>query len=285
MKISVIDKINLYLRTCIHISGNIIKVYSWMPFFYLAGLQFLGLLILTSFSLPGWNSIIKPLLSSIMPKVSFHFPQYLLIVPRLFSDYDNYILGPTAYIILSAAAVFVLGGLYANERWPLREGIGRAFRSYFKLLIVWALELLLVYLVFQVVSLLFADLVYGSPKRIMALRTALQFAAFIPSAFLIYAIPAIMLDKQPLFKAICSSVELCGHNFFLTYFIIFIPGLLRLIFDIIIKDFGMRIVNTMNADLIVIIMIIKIIAGIFINLFILGGATYVYKAIGSNNRM
>ena len=90
----------------------------------------------------------------------------------------------------------------------------------------------------------------------------------------------MMLNKKPLFQALGDSLSLCGHNLFLTYFLILIPGLLRLVLDILIHDLGARIVFTMNAELIIVLMVLKIAAGIFINLFILGGATYIYKAMG-----
>jgi hypothetical protein len=273
-------KVNLFFRTYIQMFGNILKPSSWMPFLYLAVFQLLGILVLTSFSLPGWKSVVKPFLAMFLPREGFHFPYYLLTMPRIFADYDNYILGPTAWVILSAAGVYVLGNLYAGERARFGEGLSRAFRSYFKLLIVWLIELALVFVIMKVVSILFIDLVYGSPRRMIGLNVALQLAAFIPSAFLIYATPAIILDKKSLFKALGDSLSLCGHNIFLTYFIILIPGLLRLVLDILIHDFGARIVFAMNADLIVVLLVVKILAGVFINLFILGGATYIYRVMG-----
>ena len=272
-------KINLFIRTYLLMFGNILKPSSWMPFMSLAIFQLLGILILTWFSLPGWKSSVKPFLTMILPHEGFHFPYYLLTIPRLFADYDNYILGPTAWVIFSAVGVFVLGNLYAGERIHLREGFRRAFKSYFKLLVVWLIELILVYAIMKIIAILFIDATYGSPRLTLGINIALQLAAFLPSALLIYAIPAIILDKKSLFQALADSVSLCGHNLFLSYFIIFTPGIARLVFDILINNFGPRIVFTMNADLIIVLMVAKVLVGIFVNLFILGGATYVYRAM------
>ena len=279
MRYTAFDKINLFFRTYIQMFGNIIRPASWAPFLYLATLQLIGLILITWFSMPGWKSLIKPILSLILPNQSFHFPQYLLVMPRVFADYDNYILGPTAWIIFSAVAVYVIGGMYQGKRWRTSDGFSLAFRSYFKLLVIWLVEMLLVFAVFKILSILLVEAVYGSPRRIMALKIGLQLAAFIPSAFLIYAIPSIIIGKRSLITAFRESLSLCSHNFFMTYFIILLPAIIRLVFDILIKDFGPRIIFTMNPDIIVVLMVLKIIAGIGINLLILGSATYIYRTL------
>lgn len=279
MQYTAFDKINIFFKTYIQMFGNSLRFSSWAPFFYLALMQAFGLIILTWFSMPGWKAVIEPILSSILPNEPFHFPRYLLTVPRVFADYDNYILGPTAWIIFSAVAVFKLSGLFDDEKLSTAEGFRVAFRSYFKLLLVWIIELVLVFAIFKILTLLFVDVVFGSPRRIIALKVGLQYMAFIPSAFLIYAIPAIIINGKSPFAAISESIKLCGHNFFLTYFIILLPGTIRLIFDILIRDFGLRIIYTLNPDIIIWLMSLKIVLGIGINLFILGGATYIYREL------
>ncbi len=277
MRYSAIDKLNLFFKTYMQMFANTFKPSSWAPFFYLALAQALGLILLTWFAMPGWKEFIQPLLSQVLPSQPFHYPFYLLTVPRVFTDFDNYILGPTFWVIFSAVAVYKLGGLYEGKNQSTSRGFGLAFRSYIKLLFIWLFELILVFAIFKVLSLLFVEIVFGSPRRIILLKVILQYMAFIPSAFLLYAFPSIIIGKKSFFGAIGESFSLCSHNFFMTYFIVFFPGTIRLIFDIIIRDFGPRIVYTLNPDLILWLMGLKIIFGIGINLFILGGATYLYR--------
>ncbi len=277
MRYNAFDKINLFFKTYIEMFANTLRPSSWAPFFYLAVLQAIGLVLLTWFSMPGWKAVIEPILAYILPQEPFHFPRYLLTVPRVFSDYNNYILGPTAWVIFSAVAVFKLGGLYEEEKWPASEGFSRAFRAYFKLLFVWLIEMALAYIIFAALSILFVEVVWGSPRRLFALKAVIQYIAFIPSAFLIYSLPAIILDRKPLFAALGESLRICGHNFFTTYFIIAIPGTVRLIFDIVIRDFGPRIIYTLNPDIVIWLMGMKIFFGIGIHLFTIGAATYLYR--------
>lgn len=257
--------------------GRIFHYSSWAGFFYLALLQFGGLMILLGITLPGWESVIHPILSLFLPAPAFHFPRYLLAVPGFYTAFDNYLLGPTAWVILSGAAVFVLGGQYFGDKPSFSSGLKRALHAFLPLLVVWLLEMILVIAVFKFVGILFTDVVYGSPRMLLAVRVGLQLAAFLPSAFLIYAIPGIILDKRPVFAAIGNSIKLCAGSLFMTYSIILFPGLVRLVFDILIQDYSYKIVATFNPNVIVILIIIKIIVGIFINLFILGSAAYLYR--------
>lgn len=279
MKFTAVDKINLFISTYIQMFGNILRFSAWSGFWGLALLQLAGLILLVEIRLPGWNSIMHPILALFLPAPGFHFPKYLLAVPGLYATLDNYLLGPTAWVILSAAAVFNLSSLYSNKRPYLSRGLSRAIRSYLPLLFVWFLELILVFAVFKIASFLLLDSVYGSPRAYLAVRIGLQLAAFLPSAFLIYAIPGIIIDKLSIFKALGQSVNLCSQNLFMTYSIIFFPGLIRLGFDILIQDYSFKIVSTFNPDIIPVIMALKILVGIFINLFILGTATYIYRVL------
>jgi hypothetical protein len=277
MKYSTLDKINLFFRTYIRMFGRIVHFSAWASFFYLALLQLGGLFLLLGITIPGWKSLIHPILSLFLPAPAFHFPRYLLAIPGFYTAFDNYLLGPTGWVILSGAAVYVLGGQYFGDKPRFGDGFKRALHAYFPLLLVWLIEMILVIVVFKIAAFLFVDLAYGSPRLLLAIRVGLQLAAFLPSAFLIYAIPGIILDKRPVFKAIGNSFSLCSHSLFLTYSIILFPGLIRLVFDILIQDYSYKIVATFNPDIVVIIIILKIIVGIFINLFILGSATYLYR--------
>ncbi|MCP4580264.1 MAG: hypothetical protein GY839_01505 [candidate division Zixibacteria bacterium] len=283
MRLAAFDKLNLFIRTYITMFGNVIRFSSWSPFLYLAIFQLLGIVLMAWISMPGWKNFIYPILSLAIPTELFHFPEYLLVIPHIFSDFDNYILGPTAWVIFSAVAVYKLGGLYSNEKLSAKTGFSIAFRSFLPLLIVWFIELALVFVLFKASTVLLIEFIYGSPKRVMALNVTLQLIAFIPSAFLVYAVPGIILNRMRVINAIGHSLKLCYQNFFMTYFIILIPGLVRLGFDIIIKDFGPKIAFSLNPNLIIVFMVMKVVAGIFINLFILGVATYIYRDLTGKN--
>lgn len=277
MKYTALQKINLFTAIYGRMFAAIIKPRIWIPFFILALFQVVALYGLAKFYLPGWFNIIFPILSSFLPPEVLHYPQYYLALPAVYSGLDNFIIGPTVWVVLSAVAVYKLGGYYAGENSPLGEGFKSVFGAYLPLLIFWAIETALVLLVMLVPSLLIADLVRGSPRRKIALDFGLQVIGFGVSAFLIYTIPGIIFAGTGVGSAIKKSLRLCWKNFFLTFFIIFIPSVLNVFFNIIFSEFSPRIIQLLNPELIIALLGLQIGIGIFINLFIYGSAVFVYK--------
>lgn len=277
MKYTALQKINLFASIYGRMFAAIVRPGLWFPFFILALFQVVVLFGLARFYLPGWHDIIFPILSAFLPPEAFHYPQFYLALPAIYSGFDNFILGPTAWVVLSAVAVYKFGGYYTGENSRLGEGFRSAFRAYLPLLIFWAVETALVLIVILVPSLLLADFVRGSPNRKIALDFGLQVMGFGVSAFLIYTIPGIMIGSQKLGSAIAGSIRLCWKSFFLTFFIVFIPGLPKAVLNLVLSEFSPRIVQLLNPELIVVLLGLQIVIGIFINLFIYGSAVFVYK--------
>jgi hypothetical protein len=86
-----------------------------------------------------------------------------------------------------------------------------------------------------------------------------------------------MIAGKGLGRAISESLRLCWKNFFLTFFIIFIPAFPKAVINLILSEFSPRIIQLLNPELIIALLGIQIAIGIFINLFIYGSAVYIYK--------
>ena len=65
----------------------------------------------------------------------------------------------------------------------------------------------------------------------------------------------------------------------MTFAIVFIPNVLRLVLNAIMSDYAPRIISLMNPDLIPVILVIYIISGIFVNFFVYGTAVALYKEL------
>ncbi len=277
MKYSALDKLNFLANIYGRMLAAIFKFRTWSGFFILALFQAAGLFMLARYYLPGIYQVVYPILSLFIPEFIFHYPQYYLALPSIYSGFDNFVLGPTAWVILSAFAVYKLGGYYSDKKMPAGNGFSIARRAYFPLLVFWALETGLVLLAIILPASIAADMVAGSPDRKIALNLGLQFMAYGISAFLLYTIPGVILDSKKLGSAVRDSIALCRQNFFLTYFIILIPGSIKILIDLVLTEFSARIVKFLNPELILLILGAQILIGIFINLFIYGSAVFVYK--------
>ena len=277
MKYKSLDKLNLLVNIYGRMFAAIFRFGTWSGFFILAVFQAIGLFALVKFYLPGLFQIINPVLSYFVPETMLHYPQYYLALPSVYSAFDNFLLGPTVWVFLSAFAVYKLNGYYSKDKNPAGDGLRNARSAYFKLLIFWVLETGLVLLAMILPARIAASMVVGSPDAKIAMNLGLQFFAYGISAFLIYTIPGVVIRSKNLWSAVIDSISLCKRNFFLTFFIVFIPNIIRILSDFILTEFSARIVKLLNPELIVVILGIQIFLGIFVNLFIYGSAVFVYR--------
>jgi hypothetical protein len=277
MKYTPLEKLNLFLVAYGKLFAAIFRPRVWLSFFVLALFQAVALYLLVKIYIPGWQSIINPILRVFISPEALHYPRYYLILPTLFTAVDSFILGPTVWVVLSAAAVFSLSRYFDGEASTFSRSLKSAVGQYWRLLVFWAVETLIVVAILLLPSLLMKSFVWGSPNRKLALDAGLQLLTFAVSAYLLYVIPAIIIGRQKLGGALYTSISLCWKNYFLTFFIIFLPGLIRMAVSLVLSEFSFQIVRFLNPDLIIVLLGLSIGLGIFVNLFIYGAAVYVYK--------
>ena len=206
-KFTALDKVNLFIS----IYGRMFVAISfswWSPYLILASVQAIGFIGLLWYYQPGWIHIIQPILRIFLPERAFHFPQYYIVFPGIYSAFESFILGPTLWVILSAAAVIRLGGHYSRKKIPLKDCIARARAAYKPLLGLWLVETVLVIAMLSLPSLLMESVMYGSPNMSAAISFVMQSLALFISAALLYTIPGIVLDKKGLGEAISDSLGL-----------------------------------------------------------------------------
>lgn len=282
MKYSALDKVNLFISTYGRLFSGIIKISTWSPFFVLALFQAFGLLAFSNFYAAGLDRVIYPLLSSLLPSSILHYPQFYLALPSVYSGYNTLILGPTIWVLMSALAVYKLGGYYRGTTFTFGEGLRKVVKRYLPLLAFWVIETAIVFIVLFSLTLAFKDYVVGSPRIKFVFEYCYQLFAYIFSAFLLYTIPGIMITGKKLGGALKDSISICGRNFFLTFFIVAIPGSVGALIDIFISGFTPQIISLFDPELVVGIMYIRIVLGILINLLIYGAAVFVYAEMGEN---
>jgi hypothetical protein len=94
LKYSALYKINFFIATYGRLFSGVFKISSWSPFLVLAIFQALGLLAFSNFYIGGLKEVLYPVLSLFLPDSIFHYPQYYLALPSVYSGYNTIILGP-----------------------------------------------------------------------------------------------------------------------------------------------------------------------------------------------
>jgi hypothetical protein len=278
---SVMEKINLFVSIYIAQFLNIFRITAWLPFLILAAFQLVGLVIITNLNLPGFKTFIFPVLNIFMPEQLFHYPIYYLAAPQAFSIFDTFILGPTLSILAIGMAVCRLGGFHERRFDPLSKCRKTAAQNYGKLFLFWLIQTAFLLTVILIPANLVEPYAYGSPRFALVVKIALQLLGFAGSAALIFTIPAILIGKKSLAQGIRQSLKLFGHNVFFTYFIVLLPGIVKISFDLLTTNFAQHIITRDNPEIIIWALFVSIGSGVFLNLFTYGTAAYAYKEISS----
>jgi hypothetical protein len=275
------EKINLFVSIYIAQFLNIFRITAWLPFFVLATFQSAGLIIITTLNLPGFKTFIFPVLNIFMPEQLFHYPIYYLAAPQAFSIYDTFILGPTLSILAFGLAVCRLGGFHERRFDALSKCRKIAAQNYGKLLLYWLIQTAILLIVIMIPATLIEPYAYGSPRFALIIKIALQLIGFAVISLFIYSIPAILIGKKSLAQGIRQSLKLFGRNVFFTYFVVLVPGIVKIGFDLLTTNFAQYIITEDNPEIIIWALFVSIGSGIFLNLFIYGTAAYAYKEFTS----
>lgn len=278
-RLTLIDKLNLFINLYGRLFAAILRFSWWSPFFIYSLFQYIGSAALAWYYAPPWCYFVPSILSLFLPPAAFHYPQYYLALPSVFAGYDSFILGPTVWIILLGIAVYRLNGFQANGNPPWGEAFKVALNCYPRLLLVWFVETVLVFLVLYLPNILLEGYLAGSPNRAAALSALLQTAGLVVSAALLFAVPGIVIDNKRAGEALADSISLFLGSPVLTFAIVYIPSILRIILNFLMGDLAPRIIGLLNPDVIPGLVFIYILVGIFINLFIYGGAVFVYRRL------
>jgi hypothetical protein len=278
---SAMEKINLFVSIYMAQFLNIFRITAWLPFLVLGGFQLVGLIIITNLNLPGFKTFIFPVLNIFMPEQLFHYPVYYLAAPQAFSIYDTFILGPTISILAIGMAVCRLGGFHERRFDPLSKCRKIALQNYGKLFLFWLIQTVILLAVILIPAILAEPYAYGSPRFALFVKITLQLIGFAASAVFIYAVPAILIGKKSLGEGLRQSLKLCGRNILFTYFIVLLPGIIKIGFDLLTTNFAQYIITQDNPEIIIWALFVSIGSGVFLNLFIYGTAAYAYKELAS----
>jgi hypothetical protein len=279
------EKINLFISIYIAQFMNIFRITAWLPFLVLGIVQLIGLIIITNLNLPGFKTIIFPVLNLFMPEQLFHYPVYYLAAPQAYSIFDTFILGPTLSILAIGMAVCRLGGFHERNFDSMGICRKKALANYGRLFFFWLIQTALLLAVILIPVNILEPYAYESPRFAVFVKVALQMAGFLVLAVFIYAIPAMLSGGKSLGTGLLQSLRLFAKNPIFTYFIIFLPGIIKISFDLLTTNFAQHIITRDNPEIIIWALFVNIGVGIFLNLFIYGTAVYAYKELPSQRTL
>jgi hypothetical protein len=165
---------------------------------------------------------------------------------------------------------------YNKEKGGLGEGIRTALKSLLPLLAIWLIRTVLLLTVFGIVGKLIfqavVDMDHGSFIGFFIMRMI----GLIITGIFIYAVPAIMLHRYGLIRALSESIMLFAKNPIFTFFMLFIPWLIQLPIRYIVFTKVLSLLQIFNHTILNYLLIMDIILGVFAGYILYAGITYFY---------
>lgn len=217
-----LEKFNFFLSTYGRMFVALFNFRLWPPF-----LLYLIVTVLIVFSI---HSMFSPLLSGwLIPLATWlvgdnilHYPQHLAYLPYTFQMFN---LVPSLLLesLLTATGILMFVAYFRQQSPAFGNSVRAASKYYPKIVLIWLVNVVLIYLLFKFLPGLFRDFVHGSPRREIALMIGMQGLSALLSALFIYAIPYLVVSKRTLGASFAGSFRLFFKHFFITYFLVGIP--------------------------------------------------------------
>lgn len=272
----ILGDVNLFIETYLKMIRGFRSLRLIAPFLILALIKAVALSIIVSFYLPPVHKILIPILSHFYTDYALHFPRYYLVLPQIYNYASTLIIDLLFGVILYAAAVFCIGTSYKKERGGLGEGVRTALKSFGALAAIWIIKAILVFAIFKYCPRPVFQLLYGLPFTDLIGYIIIQILSLVIIAFLIYSVPAIMLQRRGLAGALIESLRFASRHFMFTFFLIFVPWLIQLPFDYVIFSKIHLVLAKFNYAAVIYLLGFNILITMVTGYLLYAGITYFY---------
>lgn len=219
---SALDKLNFLISTYGRLFVAMFNVRLWPPFLiYFIVMLLLVFIIHSMFSplLSGW---VIPLAVAASSEAALHYPQHLQLLLSIF-EWFNFVPSVLLQSLLMTAAMLMFAAYYSREKVSFRKSLRQAASYYPKILLIWIINFILIYVLFKTLPSLFREYTGGSPRRLMALVIGMQGLSVLLTALFVYVLPYLVIKKRAFWRCFSGSFSLFFKNFFTTYFFVLIP--------------------------------------------------------------
>jgi len=201
----------------------------WLPFFILAAMQFLLLLLFRSYVHPNIYPLLSPLVELLGKNNADIFAQYpglFIALPYVYQWarlilgmlFEGLAVGMTAYLFL----------IYFGSQRGERTGPAGVFSKWPQLAVAWAIVTAVILIINIYLSPLFRDFLAGSPRRLMIFDIVMKLIGVAVYALFIFVIPAMFVYGKNIFEALKTSLSLFFKYPVFTFFVVLIPYLFTL---------------------------------------------------------
>ena len=247
-----------------------------LPFMFIAFFETLALELIYFSTRKPLSLFVNPIIMKFLGENFVHYPGNLLFLPQAF--YYAQIL---IYIFISIFMTAISVNIFKNAKakLPIKADalIKNAFKNYISYIIYAIIVIFLIILLKRADTFIFTKLTQAFFKNLpnvaskfyfIGVSLSLFFANVILEVFLVLTIPAMVIQKKPLFKALWASLYLGFRNFFSIFGLIFLPFLAYLPVTLL-KSMSMPLADKMFPEINLYITVMGIIIALFIDCYII----------------
>lgn len=266
----ILEGINFFLSTYGRLFVGLFKVRLWPPFLILLVLLLLVVFVTVNMYADLFAGWAVPLMKWLTDDAVVHYPQHLVLLPVAF-QWLSQIVSVLFQSLLMAAAILMFAAYWGRDKFSFGSSLAAAFKKYHKLLLVWIVVFIPVFLLFEWLPDLFRSWFAGSPRRMLALTAGMQALAVPIESLFIFVVPYMMLRDRSLGKSFTGSFRLFFSNFFLTLFFVGIPQLILLVPVLIVQWVQPDILQyKYNPDIMVWLTVMVAVTLVFVSYFTTG---------------
>jgi hypothetical protein len=192
------------------------------------------------------------------------------MLPQIFARFSFLGIAPLLESLLIGTAFLMFAAYYRRQRPRFFSSLKQAGRQYPKLVLVWVINTVLVYLLFETLPTLFQDFALLSPRRQLVISLGLQVFSILLSALFVYVIPFLLIAGRSLGGSFLGSFSLFFKNLVSTYFLVMIPQLPLIALGLLLQNYGGDIVEKFHPRVMVGFSYLHVLCLVGSNFFIVG---------------
>lgn len=225
---------------------------------------------LTGPIIDAWANLVDSALASAF----FHYPAHFMLMPYFFGQ-AQMLLNVFIEAVLFGMVIDMFIVLYRGRKPAFLESVGRAFRRYLQLTVVWFVVIGVLYLLntyfFDIVDDVLGYSLQAAPRRQTAAEFALRGFTVLIYAACIFLLPSIMAGGVSFWRRITRGFGVAARHPFVAVGLVLIPYLIGFVPSWALAHAD-KIVSNFTPELVFYLILISIGLDVIINFVLLGTA-------------
>ncbi len=269
----ILQSLSIVISAWRSVLGSVLQGSIWVPFFAVAVVQVLVLLLITSFHHPLLLPIAGPLIKLLVGEEALHYPILYYALPQMYF-WINLVIGAVLASIAGGAAVMLFAKYFG-----LRDALGAWHLAFRRAPLLIAAGILLAALwlgVVQLRSLIPDEAILQSGKVRWAVRAGVLLLSVLIQSFLVYAPAWIVLMGHRIWPALRDSARVTSKTLLPTVMAVGLPAVLLFPFSWMLGQAHFVMRESLRPELIAVAAFAVVIVQIPVNFLLVGTVTRLF---------